>query len=224
MLNLRSTSPGTIMAARASHRQLPTSTKVASNEQDWDTSLHLPPWVSSNERLQIEAKLDQWVRDLCQVTLLQPAVALLQCLRPSFPDTGLPASLTQLKSMQPTLYLQLCSCHCISAKYLMTNTKLIHVQLWCLLTLLCSCVGPSNASMLCLQVTGDVGRLAAVLDKPLRPIWLSQESRMWLNEMADHADLPFTPLYLVSASKPQPERQAIGQPLSYTYLLSNVSL
>lgn len=75
MLNLRSTSPGTIMAARASHRQQATLAKVASSEQDWDTSLHLPPWVSSNERLQIEAKLDQWVRDLCQVTLLQPAVA-----------------------------------------------------------------------------------------------------------------------------------------------------
>ena len=68
--------------------------------------------------------------------------------------------------------------------------------------------------MLCLQVSGDVGRLAAVLDKPLRPIWLSQESRMWLNEMADHADLPFTPLYLVSASKPQPQRQSIGEPQS----------
>ena len=62
-------------------------------------------------------------------------------------------------------------------------------------------------------MSGDVGRLAAVLDKPLRPIWLSQESRMWLNEMADHADLPFTPLYLVSASRPQPERQSIGRPL-----------
>lgn len=71
------------------------------------------------------------------------------------------------------------------------------------------------------QVSGDVGRLAAVLDKPLRPIWLSQESRMWLNEMADHADLPFTPLYLVSASKPQPQRQSIGASLSLSIIRSD---
>lgn len=49
-----------------------------------------------------------------------------------------------------------------------------------------------------------------MLDKPLRPIWLSQDSRMWLNAMADHTDLPFTPLYLVSASKSAPHRQSIG--------------
>ena len=59
-------------------------------------------------------------------------------------------------------------------------------------------------------MSGDVGRLAAVLDKPLRPIWLSQDSRMWLNAMADHTELPFTPLYLVSASTSAPRRQSIG--------------
>lgn len=59
------------MAARAGDEQQPPAANVASNEITWDTGLHLPPWVSSNERLQIEAKLDQWVRDLCQVTLLQ---------------------------------------------------------------------------------------------------------------------------------------------------------
>ena len=36
---------------------------------DWDTSLHLPSWISQNERIQIEARLDQWVRDLVQVML-----------------------------------------------------------------------------------------------------------------------------------------------------------
>lgn len=60
------------------------------------------------------------------------------------------------------------------------------------------------------QVSGEVGRLAAVLDKPLRPIWLSQESRMWLNAMTDRTDLPFTPLYLVSASKPSHQRESIS--------------
>lgn len=40
-----------------------------SGRQDWDTQLHLPAWISQNERIQIEAKLDQWVRDLIQVYL-----------------------------------------------------------------------------------------------------------------------------------------------------------
>lgn len=62
------------------------------------------------------------------------------------------------------------------------------------------------------QVTGDVGRIAAVLDKPLRPIWLSQESRMWTNAMTEQGSLPFTPLYLVSASNPNPQRLSIGMP------------
>lgn len=57
----------------------------------------------------------------------------------------------------------------------------------------------------------DVGRLAAVLDKPLRPIWLSQGSRMWLNAPEDQQHLPFIPLYLVSASKPLPQRQSMGE-------------
>lgn len=115
---------------------------------------------------------------------------------------------------------QLLTCHCalanhISKQYLMTKVKPIHP----VSISLCSCKACSTTSILSSQVSGDVGRLAAVLDKPLRPIWLSQESRMWLNEMADHADLPFTPLYLVSASRPQPERQSIGRPLRQLHLL-----
>lgn len=93
ILNLRSTSPGTIMAARANDTQQATAAKIAVKEPEWDTSLHLPPWVSSNERLQIEAKLDQWVRDLCQVTLLQSAL-LPACMASS-------DNLLQPMSVQP---------------------------------------------------------------------------------------------------------------------------
>lgn len=102
-LNLRGASPGTIMAAKASHRQQATAAKVTSTEQDWDTSLHLPPWVSSNERLQIEAKLDQWVRDLCQVICLWLAVAYILHSQTLLYRQTLP------KSTQPTPYLQLCT-------------------------------------------------------------------------------------------------------------------
>ena len=37
------------------------------SSRTWDTGLHLPAWISQNERVQIEAKVDQWVRDLVQV-------------------------------------------------------------------------------------------------------------------------------------------------------------
>ena len=33
----------------------------------WDTALHLPLWISSNERLQIEQRLDGWVQELLGV-------------------------------------------------------------------------------------------------------------------------------------------------------------
>lgn len=67
--SLKSTLPNGEPAAKARGGHQVHAVKTASTDQDWDTSLHLPPWVSSNERLQIEAKLDQWVRDLCQVSL-----------------------------------------------------------------------------------------------------------------------------------------------------------
>lgn len=40
------------------------------------------------------------------------------------------------------------------------------------------------------------------LEKPLRPLWLSQNSSIWTNHVAPVHSLPFTPLYLVSASLP----------------------
>lgn len=66
---LDSTLCGGMPGAKARGRYEAYPAKCGSSDQDWDTGLHLPPWVSSNERLQIEAKLDQWVRDLCQVLL-----------------------------------------------------------------------------------------------------------------------------------------------------------
>ena len=33
----------------------------------WDTALHLPLWISSNERLQIEQRVDGWVQELLGV-------------------------------------------------------------------------------------------------------------------------------------------------------------
>lgn len=40
------------------------------------------------------------------------------------------------------------------------------------------------------------------LSKPLRPLWLSQSSLIWTNQIAPPQSLPFIPIYLVSASLP----------------------
>ena len=44
--------------------------------------------------------------------------------------------------------------------------------------------------------------LAATLIKPLRCLWVSQHSRIWLNQVTEARELPFTPIILASASDP----------------------
>ncbi|KAF3442974.1 hypothetical protein FNV43_RR16892 [Rhamnella rubrinervis] len=46
----------------------------------------------------------------------------------------------------------------------------------------------------------DVASLASCLKKPLRPLWISQKTVIWLNEVPDHDSWDFTPIILVSAS------------------------
>lgn len=52
-----------------------------------------------------------------------------------------------------------------------------------------------------LEASGaDVASLASLLKKPLRPLWISQKTVIWLNEVPDHDSWDFTPIILVSAS------------------------
>lgn len=46
----------------------------------------------------------------------------------------------------------------------------------------------------------DIHSLALGLQKPLRPLWISQSTRIWLNEVPEHELWEFTPIILVSAS------------------------
>lgn len=46
----------------------------------------------------------------------------------------------------------------------------------------------------------DIASLASCLKKPLRPLWISQKTVIWLNEVPDHDSWDFTPIILVSAS------------------------
>ncbi|KAK9906569.1 hypothetical protein WJX75_004349 [Coccomyxa subellipsoidea] len=95
-------------------------------EPEWNTQLHVPPWMSANEANQISMRLDGWAHEL-------------------------------------------------------------------------------------LQVGADVAGLAAALTKPLRPLWVSQRSQIWLNEVTHPADLPFTPIILVSASLPNARQRRIAR-------------
>ena len=64
-----------------------------------------------------------------------------------------------------------------------------------------------------IQAGVDVAALARELRKPLRPLWVSQNSLIWLDQVPDLADLDFTPLLLVSASLPNArQRRIAGEP------------
>lgn len=52
-----------------------------------------------------------------------------------------------------------------------------------------------------LEASGaDIASVASSLKKPLRPLWISQKTVIWLNEVPDYDSWGFTPIILVSAS------------------------
>jgi tRNA A64-2'-O-ribosylphosphate transferase len=46
----------------------------------------------------------------------------------------------------------------------------------------------------------DINSLAIGLQKPLRPLWISQRTRIWLNEVPELESWDFTPIILISTS------------------------
>ncbi|KAK9845521.1 hypothetical protein WJX81_008456 [Elliptochloris bilobata] len=60
-----------------------------------------------------------------------------------------------------------------------------------------------------LEVSTDVPALAAALHKPLRPLWVSQRTRVWLDAAPDARAFAFTPLVLVSASLPGARQRCV---------------
>ena len=74
-----------------------------------------------------------------------------------------------------------------------------------------------------IQVGVDMAALAAELRKPLRPLWVSQNSLIWLDQVPDLADLEFTPLLLVSASLPNARQRRIAGELSPLLLVMIVT-
>ena len=70
----------------------------------------------------------------------------------------------------------------------------------------------------CIQVEADIAGLARYLAKPLRPLWISQNSSIWIDQVAHPEDLPFTPIVLVSASLPNARQRRFARaPYSHTF-------
>ena len=60
-----------------------------------------------------------------------------------------------------------------------------------------------------MQLDADIAGLAKHLQKPLRALWISQNSRIWTDQTPDPGELPFTPVILVSTTKQSILRSAV---------------
>lgn len=71
-----------------------------------------------------------------------------------------------------------------------------------------------------LQAGVDLSKLANSTLKPFRPLWISQNTRIWLNETPSMEELDFTPLILISASLPNARKRQSQSKPEYTCLPS----
>ncbi|MCD7464830.1 hypothetical protein HAX54_053482 [Datura stramonium] len=71
-----------------------------------------------------------------------------------------------------------------------------------------------------LEVSGaDIASIALSLKKPLRPLWISQKTVIWLNEVPDCDSWDFTPVMLVSTSSPSSNfQQRTTSEFSWRYI------
>lgn len=67
-------------------------------------------------------------------------------------------------------------------------------------------------------IGADVPSLVS-LKKPLRPLWISQRTVIWLNEVPDHDSWDFTPIILLSAShSTEPVQNTSTSEFSWNYI------
>lgn len=79
----------------------------------------------------------------------------------------------------------------------------MHLPLWVTQTERTTIEGQLDGWTNKLESSGaDISPLVPLLKKPLRPLWVSQRSVIWLNEVPEHDSWDFTPIILVSASSP----------------------
>ncbi|GAB4852655.1 hypothetical protein Ancab_016870 [Ancistrocladus abbreviatus] len=96
----------------------------------------------------------------------------------------------------------------------------LHLPLWVSKTEKASIEARLEGWIRQLEASGaDIASLAASLKKPLRPLWISQKSVIWLNEVPDHDSWDFTPIILVSASSSSSVfQQRTSSQFSWTYI------
>ncbi|KAK1418570.1 hypothetical protein QVD17_27715 [Tagetes erecta] len=71
-----------------------------------------------------------------------------------------------------------------------------------------------------LETSGvDIVSISSLLKKPLRPLWISQKTVIWLNEVPDYNSWDFTPIILISASASSDiYRQKTSSEFSWNYI------
>ncbi|KVI01215.1 Initiator tRNA phosphoribosyl transferase [Cynara cardunculus var. scolymus] len=71
-----------------------------------------------------------------------------------------------------------------------------------------------------LETSGaDIASISSLLKKPLRPLWISQKTVIWLNEVPDYDSWDFTPIILISASAARDVyRQKRSSEFSWNYI------
>ncbi|GAB2292393.1 hypothetical protein Dimus_026634 [Dionaea muscipula] len=96
----------------------------------------------------------------------------------------------------------------------------LHLPLWVSVTERAAIEGRLDEWTSQLEASGaDIASLAVSLRKPLRPLWISQRSVIWLNEVPDHESWEFTPIILVSASSSTGVfQQRTSSEFSWTYI------
>ncbi|KAI3827199.1 hypothetical protein L1987_01271 [Smallanthus sonchifolius] len=71
-----------------------------------------------------------------------------------------------------------------------------------------------------LETSGvDIASISSLLKKPLQPLWISQKTVIWLNEVPDYNSWDFTPIILISASASSDiYRQKTSSEFSWNYI------
>lgn len=65
----------------------------------------------------------------------------------------------------------------------------------------------------------DISSISSLLRKPLRPLWISQKTVIWLNEVPEYDSWDFTPIILISASATSDIcRQKTSSEFSWNYI------
>ena len=70
-----------------------------------------------------------------------------------------------------------------------------------------------------LEASGaDIASIALALRKPLRPLWISQKTVIWLNEVPEYDSWDFTPIILVSTSSLSGSQKRTTSEFSWNYI------